>query len=354
MDRLRINYESIKLFQAGLPDFPRNFVRDSLTSAIIIQDHEILKNQLLISAKKQGIKKNPFDGEEPGKIFHESPGIILNKLNTEYNACDTTALFLISHLLYQKLTNDLTLAKKQKENIISAVKYILSHLDKNYLFYEDPKFCGAKRFALKVTYWKDSEIFGRKNGQPEYPVVYTLAHVQNMAAIRAASEILHSKDLLKIHQKMRNSLQNLLYDKKSGSFYIAIDKKGPIKGISSDSLHALLYLEPEDITDDQIREIEKSSLNLETSIGFRTLSSRIKTNNIYHSRTVWPFEQAIIHMGAKKFNLKKIQKISLRIMQFLDTDPEYFIISKHNIKKAGCDPQLWTIAAKKYFASIKS
>lgn len=351
MNRLKTKYECIKLYQAGLPDFPRNFTRDSIISAILMKNSEMLKNQLLFSAKKQGTKKDPFTGEEPGKIFHEYPGVIWNQLNTKYNACDTTALFLIGHRVYQKLTNNKSLAEEQKENVISAVDYILSHLDKNYLFYEDPKFCGADRFALKVTYWKDSEIFGRKYGQPEYPVVYTLAHIQNLAAIRAASKILNSKKLFEISQKMKKALR-MLYNKDLKAFYVAIDKKGPIKVISSDLLHTLFYLERGDITDIQLKEIEKSSLELETPIGFRTLSPRFKMDDAYHSQTIWPFEQAIIHIGAKKFNLEKIQKISSNIIKFLDTEPEYFIIENHKLKKSGCDPQLWTIAAKEYFKSL--
>ena len=351
MNRLKIKYDNIDVFQAGFPDFSSNFTRDSIISAIIMQDSEMLKNQLLLSAKKQGTKKNSFSGEEPGKIFHEYPGVILDGLNTEYNACDTTSLFLIGHKFYQKFSGDKTLAEIQKENINNAVNYILVHLDSNYLFYEDPKFCGAERFALKVTYWKDSEILGREKGQPKYPIIYTLAHIQSLVAIRAASEILQSKNLFEVAQKMKEALQKL-YDKDSKSFYIAIDKQGLIKGISSDSLHSLFYLELGDLTKSQIKEIETSSLSLETDIGFRTLSPQFKIKDRYHSQTVWPFEQAMIHIGAKKFGLEKIQHISSRITKLLDTEPEYFLIENNGFKKAGCDPQLWTIATKKYFSSL--
>ena len=180
---------------------------------------------------------------------------------------------------------------------------------------------------------------------------YTLAHIQNLAAIRAASKILNSRKLLEISQKMKKALQRL-YDKDLNVFYIAMDKKGPIKGINSDLLHALFYLEHGDVDNNQIKEIEKSSLELETPIGFRTLSPKFKIEDGYHSQTVWPFEQAIIHIGAKKFGLEKIQRISSNIIKSLDTEPEYFIIENNKLRKAGCDPQLWTIATKKYFKSL--
>ena len=93
---------------------------------------------------------------------------------------------------------------------------------------------------------------------------------------------------------------------------------------------------------------------METKIGYRTLSpgeaDRVKDK--YHTYTVWPFEQAIIHAGARKFGLTDVQEKCLRIVPYLDTHPEIFTLDK-GIKKGGCDPQLWTIAAKKYFESSK-
>ncbi|MFA5723858.1 MAG: hypothetical protein WC979_06385 [Candidatus Pacearchaeota archaeon] len=352
MDRLKTNYNGIDLYQAGLPDFPRNFTRDSIVSALILKDSKMLKNQLKFSALNQGRVKNPLTGEEPGKIHHEYPGVLWNGLNTQYNACDTTALFLIGHDYYQKWTGDLSLAESQKEEIKNAVEYIKNHLDNDYLFFEDPKLCGASRFALKVTYWKDSEILDREDGQPIYPVVYTLAHIQNLSGIRAAGRILGSKDLINLGEKMKAALNKLL-DPSSNIFYLALDSKGPIKGISSDLLHELFYLDNKDLSIEQINAIENASLELETTIGYRTLSPKIIVKDVYHSETVWPFEQAIIHIGAKKFNLKKIQEVSSRILKVLDTDHEFFLLSKDNIKKSGCNPQLWTIAAKHYFDSIK-
>ena len=66
-------------------------------------------------------------------------------------------------------------------------------------------------------------------------------------------------------------------------------------------------------------------------------------------RTIWPFEQAIINIGARKFGIRRVKNISSKIMKVLDSDPEIFVIDGKEIKKGGCDPQLWTIAAKKYF-----
>ncbi len=49
-----------------------------------------------MSLKHQGQKYDPITGEEPGKIHHEFPGVMVSPpfLST-YDACDTTALYLI-------------------------------------------------------------------------------------------------------------------------------------------------------------------------------------------------------------------------------------------------------------------
>lgn len=353
MKRLKIRQEGFTLFQAGLPNFPRNFTRDGIISAILTRNHIMLKHQLGFCALKQGTKRDPYTGEEPGKIFHEYPGVRFRGLSTEFNACDTTALFLIGFEFYEKIAGDRSLRSKYRKNINAAADYILSHLKDN-MFIESPKFCGSDRFALRTTYWKDSVLLGRENNGIKYPVVYTLAHIQNMRALRGAAKLLGSHNLEKKSEEMMEGLYRL-FDLQLGEFCIAVDSQGPIRAIDSDSLHALFYLSPHDITYSQVRKIADSSKVLETSLGYRVLDPKaaLKIRYGYHARTVWPFEQAIINIGARKFGLKHVEEVSSRITKWLDTDSEIFILDGKNVKKGGCDPQLWTMAAKTYFKSPK-
>ena len=359
MERLRAEYDGHTVYNAGLPYFPRNFSRDSLISGIIASDEDLLRNQLCYSAFRQAVTKNPYSGAERGKIHHEST-IVIRGLSTEFDACDTTALFLIGHEVYQGLSNDNSLVDAQRANIELAVEYILSHLEEG-LFIETPELCGAKMFALKVTYWKDSLILGREQGEPDYPVVYPMAHIMNMRGIRSAAKLLNRKELWEIVDRMVYALQKL-YDDKLGTFYIAIDRRGSISGVSSDSLHALFYLSPGDMSNEQLNRIVDASIVLETPLGYRTLdpeltssikddTERMKNLFAYHTSTVWPFEQAAIYAGARRFELKRPMEVSSRIMSWIpDSDPEIFILNEDGTsRKGGCEPQLWTIAAKKYF-----
>ncbi|MFC1685856.1 hypothetical protein ACFLZZ_02420 [Nanoarchaeota archaeon] len=348
LDKLRVRKENLVLYQAGLPSFPRIVARDSIISAILLKDVGMMHDTLLFCIKNQGKKKDAISGEEPGKIHHEVPPWEHLGLNTKYNSCDSTALFLMGIKEYIRLSRDWGFVSTNNEAILNAVSYILSHL-KGGVFYEDPVFCGAKRFALGATYWKDSQLIGRKNA--EYPVAYFLAHVQNMAGLRAAAYLLKDGSLLDKANEMKEHINDFIDD--DVGFILARDKKGPIKVLSSDSLHALFYLEKGDFTKDFLKEIVKKCKPLETTIGYRTMEPRKSDlcRDPYHCKTVWPFEQVLINLGAKRFALRDPVKVSERIMRALTTDSEYFSIDNKGKKfvKSGSDPQLWTIATKKYF-----
>ncbi|MCL4392683.1 hypothetical protein M1145_00875 [Patescibacteria group bacterium] len=358
MDQLKIKFNGLNLYSAGIPNFKSNFTRDSIISAILMHDKDMLKNQLEFSALKQGKTKDPFTGEEKGKIFHEYPGVVMNGKSTMFNASDTTALFLLGHCFYYIWTSDSLLLRSQKLNIDLAIEYILSHINKDYLFEEDPHYSNSDRFALNVTYWKDSSIIERDGGSPIYPVVYTLVHAQNLYALKKIGEILNRNDLIDISRKMLISLDKL-YDNTHNIFYIAIDKEGPISAISSDMLFMLFFFDKGDLKEKFINSISRNAKYLKTNIGYKVLNSDfLKKSKIdpYHARTVWPYEQAIINIGARKFGLSDIEKTTLKMRDRLNSStlyPEVYLLEKNGkTKKIGCDIQLWSMASKYYFNNL--
>ena len=50
MDQLRIKFSGLNLYSAGIPNFKHNFTRDSIISAILMKDENMMKNQLLFCA----------------------------------------------------------------------------------------------------------------------------------------------------------------------------------------------------------------------------------------------------------------------------------------------------------------
>lgn len=365
------------LLKAGDPGYLRPFLRDSVIATTLAGDSTHLSETLRFAASIQGTKKDPRTGEEMGAIFHEydpflNDGVELSDRRgktTLYNACDSNALFLLGHEELIRLTGNTSLRDQQKGNIIAATDYILRHLNENNLFVVDPKDSDADNYALRVTYWKDSHLKGRENGEPMYPVVYSLAHIQNMAGLRSASRLLESPEISQKATDMKDALMGL-FDDTLDTFSIAIDRGGKISGISSDVLHALNYLEPEDIKPDMLERILVSARVLETPMGYRTLSPKDAEDveDKYHATTVWTHEQAIIHAGAKKHSLwaekegfeslkvelERVENFSSRVSLYMEEHveqhPELFFITKTgDVVPGGCEQQLWAEAARWHF-----
>lgn len=349
--KLRNSQHGLALYNAGLPGYARNFARDSLIAGLLMDDPVMLRDQLTFCATTQGSRKDAESCEEPGKIFHEIPPITIRNRKTTFNACDTTALFLLGHARHAQLTGDTSFLESQWNAIGRAVGYIVSHTREG-LFVEDPAFADAPYFALKVSYWKDSVILDREAGEPKYPVVYTLAHTQNMHAIRKIAEVMGGPSALVAHLARMKEALGRLWDRKRSTFLIAKDALGDIGGVTSDSLHALFYLEPGDVGDAVIQMIVQSSKVLETAAGYRTMEpgSASRMSHGYHADTIWPFEQSMIAAGAAKFGLAEVGKIARRIVPYLSAGAtEILRIKGNGFVPDGCDPQLWTLAAQRYF-----
>jgi hypothetical protein len=333
-----------QLYQAAYPNYPGNFSRDSIIYGMLSGDRQALRAQIAFSAKNQGIKVNPLTGEEPGKIHHELPEVILNNKSAAYNACDTTALFLLAIAsLYE--SGDENILDSYIENIESALCYIKSHI-RDGLFYEDPAKCGASKFALKVTYWKDSQM-NDLNAEPRYPIVYTLAHFQNADAVEAIGRALGNQDLLNFSNQMIEKGFDSLW--KVDHFIVALDGYGnEIDPVSSDSLHSLLYINPDYIPDGHAQKVQKYMEKLQTKAGYLSGIACKGIIDDYHTRYIWTHEQALLHAASKKHSLDKGAEVCARVNGFIDLFPE-LIDPTDGFKPAGNHPQLWTVGARQYF-----
>lgn len=384
LEQLCVEHEGLKLYKASASRYQANFTRDSITAAWLLNDSAMMRDQLIFNTRHEGTRLNPLDGQEPYKKHHElnlelGRGLSAEEVPLEaglqnrpgvstYNACDTTALWLIGHELLYRRTGSLELAIEQKSSIAGSVRYILSHL-RDGVFTEYPP-AGAEQFFLRVTYWKDSVLAGKE--QATYPVVYPLVHAQNMAGLRAARTLLEKIDEHLAEEErdtlheitpsvalMRTGLQRL-YDEKNGCFFIAIDKDGYIEGVSSDSLYALAYLQRRDLPRGWVYNLEEASKALETSIGYRGLSPEFDGlwEDTYHTDKVWPVEQAKIHLGATRFGLRRAMEVSSRIIRKFEeerssgADQELFSPGEKPDEwvPGGQRTQLWSIAAKEHFA----
>jgi len=339
-----LRVQDTELYRAAFPGYPSNFSRDSFLYAMLAGDIEALQAQVQHSARYQGTITDPLTGEEVGKIHHELPGVFINDQYSTYNACDTTALFLLALTSLYK-AGDETVLSRYSTNINTGVAYIQSHVHDN-LFYEDPKLAGASRFGLKVTYWKDSVINGEQEN-PRYPIVYTLPHFQNAAALKAIGRATDQPQLIQFGEAMVQAGIDQLWAE--DHFIVARDGDGvTIDPPSSDSLHALLYIEPSSLPDTYAQRIEQYMNQLKTKAGFRTGIPSGDIDDDYHTRYVWTHEQALLHAAASRHDLDKAAFISAQITDSLATFPE-LVDPINGYSPAGNAPQLWAVGARKYF-----
>jgi len=328
------------------------YARDLILSSILLNDMQLLKNSLKLCVILQGTKNNPYNGEEKGKIFHEYPEKKKTEkegVNAGFNASDTTSLFIIGMANYIRKTKDIKFLEEHKENIFLGLEYILKHIKKR-IFWEDPKFCNAKRFRLMSTYWKDTGFLGRKDYKPVYPVAYSLLQAQVLYSLRAANYLLKlvgkgDSSLLRLAKRMNKKLWSCFWDKKSKNLSVGIDKKGLITSNSSDYLHLLYYLDKKDVPKGKLRLLVKKSRELKTEFGYRGTIENKKIHPYYSA--IWPWEQGFIFLAGEKHKIKEIKEISKRALDAiikLNCFPEVIKYFKGDLEVMRYNTQLWTIA----------
>jgi len=357
--------ERFELFNAGVKDDVVHFglfPRDLLTTALMLREPTLLEETIRFCTHTIGEDRDPVTGEEPGRVLHEWNRVERNGLLSHYNAAETSQLLLIAADVLDRLRPEVggSALRERRNEIESAGDYVLSHI-RDGLFLEDPSNCGASRYFAMVTYWKDSHIPG--GCEPDYPVAYTLVQAQTVAALRSLARLTTSLDLKwrpeeleGLAGKLAGSIWSRLWDRKLDYPLIALDRKKPVAGVSSDPLHMLAYLEPGDIPLDRLAAIESAAVRLETEYGYRSYAPNQVdyAPDAYHFGAIWPYEQALIAEGARRFGREDLFRKSVRILSALERlgFPEIVVFDGRKLCAGGCDVQLWTCAVPAAFARL--
>ena len=357
-------------FSAGFPTYKANFHRDVLLAALLSEDVELLESQLILSAKYQGTKFDPLTGEKPGKIPHEIPGAMLpgrGQLLTTYNACDTSALFLIGAQALLRLDQPKgeAFVATYGHNLRTAAIHIEDSLRDDGLYWETPP-NGAEGYALRVTYWKDSRAsdVARNKREPRYPVTYALAHfiaARGLLAYAMITDNDHARVCASIADDMfRVGIAQFM---RKESFTVYIDSDGPLEHASSDELHALAFIPTRYRYMLPLRAIRWRAAELETPFGYMCLPRAVAhgmRDDDYHADVVWVFEQAMIHWGARKFGLSHEALVAASIHPHIGEGQELFNIvwseddRPISLAPRGNNVQLWSEAADWYFSGQAS
>ena len=341
--------EGLHLYRAAHPGYPGNFTRDGIIAASIGGDKHALRAQVAYTARNIGTKNDPITGEETGKAHHELPTVEINGASSAYNACDTTAMFL-SSIAWLSENGEPELTSTLAEEIELGLTYIKRHV-RNGLFIEDPSFSGAEKYGLRVTYWKDSVLNHKERQEPDYPIVYSLAHFQNADALMRIGRVLGRQELLDTAEEMYLTGMDKLW--RGDHFVAAMDNSGDIDPKSTDSLYALLYIPSEKLQAGQAISIEAYMKDLITPWGYRTGLPEVPDSDPYHTDFVWTHEQAKLHAAARKHGLEEAQGVTERIVAAMaGRFPE--LIHAETGKHAGNDPQLWAVQTFRYFQNPAS
>lgn len=348
------DFKSNNTYLAGFPSYPRNFSRDTLWAGIIAKDEDLLESQLNFSAIHQGKKYSQLSGEEPGKIHHEMPGVSLREpFMTTYNACDTTALFLIA------LDELGTLNKAKLDKFLiaypSAVRHATNYLKthiKDGIFLEYPP-AGADKYSLRVTYWKDSVVPVQDKDEPAYPVSYALVQFMTANALSIASHMLEDTRLNELSETMY--IEGIRTFIREDAFCVFKESHNQVLQSSSDELHCLRYVPSKYRRLLPIEAIRKRAQRLYTPAGIactpKDIAEQVKDN--YHGHVVWPFEQALIHQACLNFGLSEPALVAMRCIAYIGEGNE-LIEFKSEPSPTGNSRQLWSVAAGLYFDQFNS
>jgi len=340
------------------------FPRDLLVTGLIGDEVQFLHETVRFCAATIGRRKDPASGEEPGRVLHEFDPYTEDGLSTRYNACETSQLFLIGGARCLAAGIDL---RAIGDELRAAGEYVLRHIEDD-LFWEDPRHAGAERYLLRATYWKDSFLPGRR--ELRFPVAYALVQAQTVAALRALGRLSQALDLgfdpgaLETRaQAVAAALWDGLWD--AGTDYLALARDGEalVPGVSSDGLHLLAYLRPEDVPPARLDSIRRRASELATPYGFRTYAPGQPDYSPtgYHQGAIWPYEQWFIAHGAVVHGLADVLFVAERVWAALEAlgFVELFywqdeLRGPGVVPGEGCDLQLWSTVVPEGFVRLRT
>jgi glycogen debranching enzyme len=331
MEVLLTEWRNLWVPAAGLPRFTVPFGRDCLITGLMTLswNPHLARDVLLFLAKTQGKEENPWNYEQPGKIMHELHTGELARLKEVpfglfYGSVDSTPLFLVLGAEYIRWTQDLELFHELKPNFDAAWKWIDSygHInDKSYIQYQAHTPPRASSAALTVGLfnqgWKDSSVavmYSDGTMVTDHPV--SLAEVQGelYRALDMWGQIYSAMParngmgdegakLLKRAKALKQKFNRDFWMPEKEYYAMALDGSGrQVDSITSNPAECLWA---RIIDDNHALAVAKKVLDdsMFSSWGVRTMANTEKAYNplSYHDGSVWPFENAIIASGLKKY-----------------------------------------------------
>lgn len=320
---------------AGLPRFAVPFGRDSLFTGLqtLIWNPELARSVLRFLASRQGKEENPWNYEQPGKIMHEMHTGELARLKEVpfglfYGSVDSTVLYLLLGAEYVQWTGDLDLYHELKPSFQAAWGWIDNYGDidgSGYVQYQAHTPPRASSAALTVGLfnqgWKDSSIalaYADGTMVNDHPValaevqgyLYRSLHLWGKLYLQMPREEAMAREgerLLARARTLKRRFNDEFWMPQRGFYAMALDgHHRQVDSLTSNPGHCLWAR----LIDDERAEQAVETLVSEPMMsawGIRTMANSEKAYNpfSYHNGSVWPFENALIAAGIKKYGFVK-------------------------------------------------
>jgi glycogen debranching enzyme len=359
---------------AGLPWFQTLFGRDSLITSYqslhIVP--ELAGVTLDVLASMQGVRRDDFRDEEPGKILHELRFGELTAFEERphspyYGSADGTMLFLILLDEYERFTGDTERVRRLEPNARAALAWIDEDGDRDgdgYVEYERRN----TETGLENQCWKDSwnSILFADGTLAKLPratcELQGYAYDARRRCARLAREVWEDEALAtKLeHQadELKRSFNQDFWLEDRRYYALALDgDKRPVDALTSNIGHLLWSgIVPDDRADDIVHHLLGSRLF--SGWGVRTMAEGDGGYNPigYHQGTVWPHDNSLIAMGLRRYGYdEEAATIAIAILEaaqyFLGRLPETFAgylrsLTEYPVEyPTACSPQAWATGA---------
>lgn len=351
LEVLLIEFPDAWVPAAGLPRFSAPFGRDCLITGLetLAWNPVLSRNVLRFLAHRQGREDNPWNYEQPGKIMHEMHTGELARLKEVpfglfYGSVDATPLFLVLGAEYLRWTGDLDLYRELQPHFQAAWEWIDKYGDidgSGYVQYQAHTPPAVSSAALTVGLfnqgWKDSAravMYADGTMVTDHPIA--LAEVQgelyralqlwgDLFAAMPASERM-AGEAVKFHDRAARLKERFNREFwMPGKQYYAMALDGKHRCVDSITSNPAECLWSRLIDDEHAGAVADHlmSNSMMTSWGIRTMSNAEKAYNpfSYHDGSIWPFENAIIAAGLKKY--RQVDEAQ-RVFQALISASLYF------------------------------
>jgi len=364
---LRNSFDGENYVAAGVPWFASLFGRDSLISSMqtMMLNSKLMRDTLVLLARYQGQRVDPWRDEEPGKILHE---LRLGEMARSgeiphtpyYGSVDSTPLWLMGLARYYSWTADLEFVQKMWPAALSAIEWMDRYgFQDGYLVYHRSSDKGLLNQG-----WKDSgdSVIHRDGTLADSPIALCEAQGYAYAAKLRCGELARALGDERLARKLQQEADDLK-ERFNRDFWLddidycamALDaNKRAIASVTSNPGHCLWT---GIFTPEHTRSVAERLFapDMYSGWGLRTLSQQSIAFNpmSYHNGSIWPHDNGIIARGLRLYgfiteSLRIVSSLfEVAITQPYFRLPELFCGFARDVQEVpvqypvACSPQAW-------------